>query len=251
MNILITGASSGIGAGLAKQYAKEGTHLFLIARRKARLESIKTYAKGMGADVTLYEADVTHFEAMQEIAQSLSRQKLDLIILNAGISTGHASDNPPFELAKKVYDTNVLALHALLEPLIPQLKAQKSGHVVFISSLASLLTMPTSIIYGSSKRAVNAYAEGLRFMLSPFHIHVTTIKPGFIQTELTDKNDFNMPFLLPLDKGVARIFKAIERKKKIYAFPKRFVAIITLLNLLPLTLREKIIHYFNFNSSKA
>ena len=247
MNIVITGASSGIGAGLVKQYAKEGNHLFLLARRLERLQALQTYAQGLGAEVTLYEADVTDFESLSAIAAQLSQIHLDIIILNAGISTGHGSDNPPFSLAKEVYETNFVHLHAFLEPIIPKLKEQKEGQVVFISSLASLLTMPTSMVYGSSKRAMNAYAEGLRFMLKPFNIDVTTIKPGFIVSELTDKNDFKMPFLLPLDKGVSLIAKAIERRKRIYAFPLRFVLIIRLLNLLPFYLREKIVSYRSFS----
>ena len=247
MNIVITGASSGIGAGLVKHYAKEGNHLFLLARRLDRLQALQTYAQGLGAEVTLFEIDVTDFESLSTIATSLSQTHLDIIILNAGISTGHGSDNPPFSLAKEVYETNFIHLHAFLEPIIPKLKEQKEGQVVFISSLASLLTMPTSMVYGSSKRAMNAYAEGLRFMLKPFNIDVTTIKPGFIVSELTDKNDFKMPFLLPLDKGVAIIAKAIEKRKRIYAFPLRFVFIIKLLNLLPFYLREKIVSYRSFS----
>lgn len=249
MNIVITGASSGIGAGLAKQYAKEGNHLFLLARRLDRLESIRTYAQGLGAEVTLFEVDVTDFPSLQSIAQKLCQKKLDLIILNAGISTGHGSDNPPFALAQEVYNTNFVHLHAFLEPIIPKLKEQKEGQVVFISSLASLLTMPTSMVYGSSKRAMNAYAEGLRYMLKPFNINVTTIKPGFIISELTDKNSFKMPFLMSLEKGVIIIAKAINKKKSIFAFPLRFVLIIKLLNILPISLREKIVINKTFNKN--
>lgn len=241
MNIVITGASSGIGAGLVKHYAQEGNHLFLLARRLDRLQALQTVAHSLGAEVTIFKANVTNFESLSHIAKELSTYQLDLIILNAGISTGHDSDNPPFALAKEVYETNFVHLHAFLEPIIPKLKDQNRGHLVFISSLASLLTMPTSLVYGSSKRAMNAYAEGLRFMLKPFNIDVTTIKPGFIVSELTDKNDFKMPFLLSLDKGVAIIAKAIKKRKRIYAFPLRFVFIIKLLNALPSFLREKII----------
>ncbi len=249
MNIVITGASSGIGAGLVKHYAKEGHHLFLLARRIDRLHEVKKEAEALGSEVTLFQVDVSDFQALQEVAYKLTRHQLDLIILNAGISTGHTTDNPPFDLAKRVYDTNFVHLHAFLEPLIPKLKDQKSGQVVFISSLASLLTMPTSIIYGSSKRAMNAYAEGLRYMLRPYHISITTIKPGFIVSELTDKNSFKMPFIMPLEKGVAIIARAIKKKRRIYAFPFRFVMIIKFLNLLPSFLRERIIIAKSFDKN--
>lgn len=241
MNIVITGASSGIGAGLAKHYAKQGNHLYLLARRLDRLQEVKIYAETKGASVTLVQLDVTDFKKVQTFSQTLTNIQLDLIIFNAGISTGHATDNPTFEVSQDVYNTNFLYLHAFLEPLIPHLKTQNFGHIVFISSLASLLTMPTSMIYGSSKRAMNAYAEGLRYMLKPFNISITTIKPGFIVSELTDKNDFDMPFIMSLDKGVSIITHAIKRKKRILAFPLRFVLIIKLLNTLPSFIREKII----------
>ncbi len=249
MNIVITGASSGIGAGLVKHYAKEGNHLFLLARRLDKLQELKTYAVSMGAEVTLFEIDVTDFKKLQEVSYTLCKKQLDLIIMNAGISTGHATDNPPFELAQHVYHTNFVHLHAFLEPIIPKLKDQKSGQIVFISSLASLLTMPTSMVYGSSKRAMNAYAEGLRYMLKPHNIYVTTIKPGFIISELTEKNNFKMPFILSLDKGVEIIVRAIKKKKRIFAFPLRFVLIIKLLNILPFALREKIVIYKSFSKN--
>ena len=249
MNIVITGASSGIGAGLVRHYAKKGNHLFLLARRLDRLINIQKEAQALGSEVTLFQVDVSDFDTLQKISYELSNEQLDLIILNAGISIGHSTDNPPFKLAKQVYETNFVHLHAFLEPLIPKLKDQKAGHVVFISSLASLLTMPTSIIYGSSKRAMNAYAEGLRYMLRPYNIDITTIKPGFIVSEMTDKNNFKMPFLISLDKGVAIIAKAIKKRRAVYAFPFRFVMIIKFLNLLPNFIKEKIIIAKSFDKN--
>jgi len=107
--------------------------------------------------------------------------------------------------------------------------------------LASIITMPSSIAYSSSKRALNAYAEGLRYKLLPFNVDVSIIKPGFIKSELTDKNQFKMPFILPLDKGVDNIFNAIKKRKVSYAFPKRFFYLISFLNLLPQFIKDKII----------
>lgn len=251
MTVVITGASSGIGAALAKHYAVKGNHLILLARRYNRLVKLRETLQHTGASFELLKSDMTTFDTLQTQANTIAKQPLDLIILNAGISTGHGSTNPPFNLAKKVYDTNLLSLHAFLEPIISTLQQQNSGHIVFISSLASLFTMPSSIIYGSSKRAVNAYAEGLRYALHPNHVDVSVIQPGFIQSELTDKNDFSMPFLLTLEEGSNRIYKAIEKRKRNYAFPRRFVAIIALVNLLPYFLRAKIITHKKPSQSSA
>jgi short-subunit dehydrogenase len=145
-----------------------------------------------------------------------------------------------------LYQTNFLSIHALLEPIIPKLKAQKSGEIVFISSLASLFTMPTSIAYSSSKRALNAYAEGLHYQLKPPATTVMTIMPGFIDSEMTQKNRFKMPFLLTTQEGIARIVHAIERKRIRYAFPFRFYLMIRIVSLFPQSLRDKIVNFTNF-----
>ena len=165
-----------------------------------------------------------------------------MVILNAGISLGHSNSITPINEFKKIYDVNLFANHAILEILLPKFQEQGSGKIVFISSLASLISMPTSKAYSSSKRALNAYAESIRYKYNKYGIKVINILPGFIKSELTDKNDFKMPFLLSTQDGVKRIKNAIEKEKRIYAFPLRFYLIISLLNLLPKFLREKIVN---------
>ena len=102
--------------------------------------------------------------------------------------------------------------------------------------------MPSSKIYSSSKRALNAYAEGVGYKYNKYGIKVINILPGFIKSELTDKNEFNMPFILETELGVAKIIQAIKKNKRQYIFPLRFYLIIKLLNLLPSFLREKIVN---------
>ena len=186
---------------------------------------------------------MTDFDLIQEKMKAIGC--VDILILNAGISLGHSIGIPTIKDFKNLYDVNVLSNHAILEILLPNFQAQKSGKIVFISSLASLFSMPSSKVYSSSKRALNAYAEGIRYKYSKYGIKVITILPGFIKSELTDKNDFNMPFLLETDEGVKRIIRAIEKEKRFYAFPLRFYLIIKLLNLLPSFLREKIVNSLN------
>jgi short-subunit dehydrogenase len=106
--------------------------------------------------------------------------------------------------------------------------------------------MPTSIAYSASKRALNAYGEGLRYQLKPYGIDVMTILPGFIDSEMTQKNSFKMPFLLTTQAGVKRITDAIDKKKHFYPFPLRFYLMIRLLLLLPQPLRDKIVNFTNF-----
>ncbi|PHM18665.1 MAG: short-chain dehydrogenase [Sulfuricurvum sp. PD_MW2] len=246
MRIVITGASSGLGKGLALHYANPQNKLILIARREERLYEVAESCRSKGAEVETIIADISDFARMREVGRELTREPIDRIIFNAGISVGHGGGVTPFEDFERLFKTNFLSVHALLEPIIPKLMEQKSGEVVFISSLASLLTMPTSIAYSSSKRALNAYAEGLHYQLKPYGIDVMTIMPGFIDSEMTRKNRFKMPFFMPTEKGIARITEAIGRKKVRYAFPFRFYLMIRIVLLFPQSLRDKIVNFTNF-----
>jgi len=250
VRILITGASSGLGEVLALHYATKENQLILIARREDRLCDVAQQCRVKGGEVETIVADVNDFERMTEIGERLSLQPIDRIILNAGVSVGHGGGVTPFEDFERLFKTNFLSVHALLEPIIPKLIEQKSGEIVFISSLASLLTMPTSIAYSSSKRALNAYAEGLHYQLKPYGITVMTIMPGFIDSEMTRKNRFKMPFLLKTEEGIARIVHAIERKKIRYAFPFRFYLMIRIVLLFPQSLRDKIVNFTNFKKGQ-
>lgn len=246
MKIVITGASSGLGEALALHYAHGKNQLVLIARRKERLESVAQRCRAKGAEVETIIADVNDFARMREVGEELSRGGMDRIILNAGVSVGHSGGVTPFEDFERLFKTNFLSVHALLEPIIPKLIEQKKGEIVFISSLASLFTMPTSIAYSSSKRAINAYAEGLHYQLKPHGIVVMTIMPGFIDSEMTQKNQFKMPFFMSTERGVARIAHAIERKKIRYMFPFRFALMIRIVSLFPQPLRDKIVNFIHF-----
>jgi len=246
MKILITGASSGLGEELARQYAHNDNELIFLARRELKLYALRKELYEKCKSVEVIVADVTEFDTLQKKLSQI--KSLDMVILNAGVSLGHSSDEdyiPTIAEFEKLYRVNVLSTHAILEVLLPLFKAQKSGKIVFISSLASLFSMPSSKVYSSSKRALNAYAEGIRYKYNKYGIKVINILPGFIKSELTDKNDFNMPFILDTEVGVAKIVKAIAKNKRQYIFPLRFYLIIKLLNILPNFLREKIVNSIN------
>ena len=239
MKIFITGASSGLGAEFARQYASPENELILLARREDKLFKLRSELFERVKSIDIIVADVTDFELLQEKICHI--QNLDLLILNAGISLGHTGNITPIAEFKKLYDVNVLSNHAILEVLLPKFKKQKSGTIVFISSLASLFSMPSSKVYSSSKRALNAYAEGIRYKYKKDNIKVITLLPGFIKSELTDKNEFNMPLLLETPVGVKKMINAITKGKEFYAFPLRFYYLIKLLNLLPSFLIDKIL----------
>lgn len=240
MKILITGASSGIGEALARLYATKDNELFLLARREERLQELQNELAPLTKKTEIIVCDVADFDKLQRKMRELL--DVDMVVLNAGISLGHSLEITPFSEFKKLYDVNVLSNHAILEVLLPKFLEKKSGKIVFISSLASLLSMPSSKVYSSSKRALNAYAEGVRYKYRNDGIKVINILPGFIKSEMTDKNSFKMPFFLSTEAGAKRIYDAIEKEKRFYPFPLRFYCIIKLLNLLPQFLRDKIIN---------
>ena len=242
MKILITGASSGLGAELARQYANPENELILLARRQEKLYALRSELFEQCKSVEVIVTDVSDFKALQKKIQTIST--LDMVILNAGVSLGNSrnrEDIPTIEAFENLYRVNVLANHAILEVLLPLFKIQKSGKIVFISSLASLFSMPSSEIYSSSKRAINAYAEGIRYQYKAYGIKVLTILPGFIESEMTVDKDMKMPFIYPTQEGVAKIKNAIDKGKEYYTFPKKIYFFIKFVNLLPMRVREKIL----------
>ena len=242
MKILITGASSGLGAELARQYVNPENELILLARREERLCALRSELFEKCKSVEVIVADLSDFKTLQDKIQTITT--LDMLILNAGVSlesSRNREDIPTIAAFENLYRVNVLANHAILEVLLPLFKAQKSGKIVFISSLASLFSMPSSEIYSSSKRAINAYAEGIRYQYKAYGIKVLTILPGFIESEMTVDKDMKMPFIYPTQEGVAKIKNAIDKGKEYYAFPKKIYFFIKLVNLLPMRVREKIL----------
>jgi len=242
MKILITGASSGLGAELARQYASLENELILLARREDRLLELRKELYESVKNIDIIVADVTDFKTLQEKIKTIGF--VDILILNAGVATGGSSDIPTIESFKNIYDVNVLSNHAILEVLLPVFCEVGRGKIVFMSSLASLISMPSSELYSSSKRALNAYAEGIRYKYKAYGIKVITILPGFIKSEMTDQNEFKMPFIYSTQEGVSKIKNAIEKNREFYAFPLKLYYFIRFVNFLPALLREKILLLF-------
>jgi short-subunit dehydrogenase len=218
---MITGASSGIGRGLALEIASRGAHLGLLARREELLNEIVAQAKAHQVKAVAAAADVRDVKAVRGAADRFRSElgPIDILIANAGIgTTDHAMRLTP-EHAANVIGINVLGAVNSVAAVLPEMVQQKRGLLVAISSLAAYRGLAKSAAYCASKAALSSYFESLRIDLRGTGVGVSVIHPGFIKTDLTAGRQSKMPYLMELEAGVRKIVSAIEREKKSYAFP--------------------------------
>ncbi|MGK5172836.1 SDR family oxidoreductase [Geodermatophilus sp. CPCC 205761] len=236
--ILITGASSGLGEGMARRFAALGRDLALAARRTDRLDALREQllAAHPGIRVVTAELDVDDAAAVEEVVPELAGELggIDRFIANAGIGKGAPVGTGKPWANRATLFTNVLGTHAQCEAAMELFRAQGSGHLVLVSSVASIRGMRgTRTAYGASKAALNALAEGIRADVLGTGIAVTTVLPGYIATDLNVSR--RGPFTVDLDTGVAALTAAIEREPArayVPEWPWRPVA--ALLRVLPL-----------------
>lgn len=241
-NILITGASSGIGESLAVEYAAPTTRLFLSGRDAKRLASVADTCRNKGAIVEEQIINVCDRYAMAQWIHTVAdTHGLDLVIANAGISGGF--DGQSLDRITddyKIFDTNLNGVLHTIYPALPSMIARQSGHIVMISSLASFVPMPSAPAYAASKAAVRFYGEALATKLEPHNITVTVICPGFIKSRMTDKNSFPMPFLMDTNIASRYIIRKINQKARRVIFPWQMSLMIKTLSILPSALTHAI-----------
>ena len=226
--VMITGASSGIGRGLAWELSKRGAKVGLIARRAAALgELVREIETANGKAIAL-PADVMDAESLSAAATKLRSAfgPIDVLIANAGVGATVDGAELKGSTVAGVINVNVLGAANSVEAVVPEMVKRGSGHLVVISSLAAYRGLPKSAAYCASKAAVSAFFESLRLDLKPRGIDVTIIHPGFIKTPLTAGRQAQMPFLMELEDAVAKIIIAIEKRKKSYAFPWQLASIV-------------------------
>ena len=234
-NILITGASSGIGEGLARAYAQHGVTLFLSGQNESRLNAVANVCRNLGAIAVPNPINVCDQTAMtQWIKNICTTHPLDLVIANAGISGGFAGQSLD-QIADdyKIFDTNLNGVLNTIYPAIPTMASQKSGQIVIISSLASFVPMPSAPAYAASKAAIRFYGEALASKLAHHSISVSIICPGFIKSRMTEKNSFPMPFLMDTEAAVALMKRKIDQKTPFFAFPFPMFLAVKLFTYLP------------------
>lgn len=231
--VFLTGASSGIGAALARHYAAGGATLGLVARRATQLT---TLAASLPGRHFTYAVDVRDAVSLQGAAESFMQQAgvPDIVIGNAGVSvgtlTGEQEDLPVFET---VFDINVLGLVRTFAPFVKPMQARRSGSLVGIASVAGIRGLPGAGAYCASKSAAITYLESLRVELRGSGVKVHTICPGYIDTPMTAINPYPMPFLLSADEAAPRFARVIARGMSYAVVPWQMGVVARLLRLLP------------------
>jgi len=219
-HVLITGASSGLGAALAQIYAGPGRKLFLSGRAAPRLDAIATACRDAGAEVATAVLDVTDRPAMAAwIAEVDTAMPLDLAIANAGISGGTHDGNESEEQTRAIFQVNIDGVLNTVLPLLPRMAARRRGQLAIMSSLAGYRGLPGAPAYCASKAAVKAWGEALRGQMAAQGVAVNVAMPGFVKSRITDANDFPMPFLMSAEKAARIIRDGLAHNRARIAFP--------------------------------
>ena len=236
-NVFITGASSGLGRGLALHYAKAGDIVHAAARRKGELDALRKESDNI-VPVVL---DVLDCDALVEAiraAEKASGGALDLVIANAGIGGPTSARKMDWRVVKKILDVNVSSAAVTIAAALPAMVERNQGHVVAMASLAAFRGLPASAAYSASKAALHIFMESVRIDLKPTRVRATTIYPGFVKTELTAKNKYKMPMLMELDDAVRVMTKGLDRGAATIAYPLPMAATMRTLGALPQFLYE-------------
>jgi short-subunit dehydrogenase len=233
-NILITGASSGIGFELAKQLSANHSNLILLARRKEILDDLAKKIKKDNIILT-YKCDVRNKQEVKNVFSDIRKQieRIDIGILNAGVNNRMNIRDYNSDLADDTFQVNFLGMIYCIEELLKDFIPRKSGIIAGVSSIADVRGFPKSGLYGASKAAVSVYLESIRNELRSSNIKIITIRPGFVVTPMTDPNKFKMPFLMNVEKAVKIIMNGLEKEKKVIEFPLGTVLGGKLLKILP------------------
>lgn len=221
--ILITGASSGIGAGMAREFAAQGHDLALCARRTERLEALRVELQSAhGVRVSVRALDVTDYAQVFEVFEAFAAEfgSLDRVIVNAGIGNGRRIGKGNFEINRQTAETNFVAALAQCEAAVGIFRRQNAGHLVTVSSMSAKRGLPKHLTtYAASKAGLALLSEGIRAELLNTPIKVTTLFPGYIRTELNEGAG-KLPFEVSAEVGARALVKAINHEPASACVPK-------------------------------
>jgi short-subunit dehydrogenase len=231
--IWITGASSGLGRSLALALAARGNPVIASARNQSELERIAA----LESNIVALPCDITDAAALGAAREAIAgiTPHLDQVILNAGTCEYLDFPQPDWKAVRRVMEINFFGTLNCLELALPFLRhgAAERPHIVAIASQVTAAPFPRAEAYGASKAALQYFFDSLRIDLASENIDVTLVNPGFVDTPLTRKNDFEMPFLMHADQAAARIIRNIESRPFSYSFPLRLSALLALSRFMP------------------
>jgi NAD(P)-dependent dehydrogenase (short-subunit alcohol dehydrogenase family) len=228
----IIGGGSGIGAAVARMLAEQGWTVAISGRRRDKLDTVASKQPA----IRPYPLDVTDAEAIAATVAGIVKDlgRIDLFIFGAAAWQPMDVGDYAFDKFAKVVDTNYLGLIRVANPLLAQMDRQRGGHFAVIASVAGYFGLPRSAAYSSTKAGLINLLETMRTELAPRNIKVRMIAPGFVKSELTDKNDFPMPFLMETDDAAKRIVDGLTRSDRFeIAFPRRMVWLMKTIRFLP------------------
>lgn len=247
--IVITGASSGLGAALAEAYAGPQTVMGLLGRDRHRLSLTANACEAKGSRARVAAFDITNApEVARWLTEFDADHPVELLIANAGTSAGPALGCPSegVETAARQVRVNLLGAINTVEPLVPALCRRGRGQIAVIASIAAYRGLPDSPGYCASKAGLRAYAEALRPRLAGFGVGVTIVCPGFFASPMTDRFDGPTPFLIGAEVAARTIKRGLDRGRRRVAFPWPLVRGLQLCDLAPALVGAAILRRYRF-----
>ena len=228
----ITGASSGIGRQMALRLAQDGMHVVASARTAEALATLEQQGNGR---IAAWPVDVVDRDQVARAVAGIERAhgRIDLAILNAGTHRPMSADDFSTETLGSLIDVNLMGVANCLEALLPRMRARRSGHIAVVASLAGYRGLPTAAAYGASKAAVINLCEALKPDCDRAGIKLQLVDPGFIDTPLTRRNEFKMPFLMPVESACEAFICGLRSNRFEIVFPRGFAAIMKTMRILP------------------
>lgn len=239
---LITGASRGIGRGLALALAEAGRDVVLCARDENKLGDVAEMAQQLGVTAWVLPMDVSDTTTTVEKIRRIDEEVggLHTVVANAGIDTGVQGKRLRWKHCKRTIDVNVSGAVATLTAVLDRMVSRNEGQLVGISSLAQYRALPTASVYCASKAFLSTFLQSLRIDLHGTGVHVTDVRPGFVKTDMTSKNRYPMPFLLEQDEAGKIIARAVESQQPVCAFPWQLATAVRASTLLPFPLYRRL-----------
>lgn len=222
----ITGASTGIGRATAIEMAMRGWTIAASARGEDKLVSLREEVAKAGhpGKIVVVPADITDKKGLHAAVEKIEREvgAIDLALLNAGTYKKDTVTRFDAEEFRRTVDINLMGTVNSLEPLLPRMIKRKSGQIAIVSSVAGYRGLPYSLSYGTTKAGLINLAESMKVELDQYGVKVQLVNPGFVKTPLTDKNDFEMPMLMPVDKAAVALVNGLEGNSFEITFPRKF-----------------------------